>query len=102
MNLENYAACFKALGDETRLQIVEMLKCGKMCACKILEKFNITQPTLSYHMKILTDSGLVFVEKVGTWNHYSLNTEMINFISNFLNKKEKCKNEEKCVCEKLK
>ncbi|MGN1052420.1 MAG: ArsR/SmtB family transcription factor, partial [Candidatus Scatosoma sp.] len=49
----------KALGEETRIKIFGMLRGGKLCACKILEKFNISQPTLSHHMKILCDSGLV-------------------------------------------
>ena len=51
----DYAPVFKALGDTTRLKIIEMLSCGELCACDFLECFEITQPTLSYHMKILTD-----------------------------------------------
>ena len=47
------AGWFKALADPTRLEIVDMLSCGELCACKILERFQITQPTLSHHMKIL-------------------------------------------------
>lgn len=50
----------KALSDETRLEIFTMLSQDELCACKILEKFQITQPTVSYHMKILCESGLVF------------------------------------------
>ena len=45
----------KALSDTNRLEIVQMLSDGEKCGCKILDKFNITQPTLSYHMKILVD-----------------------------------------------
>lgn len=66
---------FKALADETRLKIIEMLSSGEMCACKILEEFEITQPTLSYHMKILTESGLVNGRRDGAWMRYSLNEE---------------------------
>jgi len=84
MEFTKYALCFKALGDETRVEIINMLRSGKMCACKILEKFDITQPTLSYHMKHLTDSGLVIVEKEGIWNHYSLNKELMDSLINFL------------------
>ena len=47
------AEMFKVLSDSNRLQIIDMLSCGEMCACKILEKFNITQPTLSHHLKVL-------------------------------------------------
>jgi ArsR family transcriptional regulator, arsenate/arsenite/antimonite-responsive transcriptional repressor len=66
---------FKALADETRLQIVEMLIAGELCACKIQENFNITQPTLSYHMKILTDCGLVNGRREGAWMRYTLSKE---------------------------
>ncbi|MFA6866358.1 MAG: metalloregulator ArsR/SmtB family transcription factor [Clostridia bacterium] len=87
MEKKDIAICFKALSDETRLNIVEMLKGGSMCACKILEQFNITQPTLSYHMKSLVASGLVSVIKVGVWNHYTINKEMLKELSEnlFLN-----------------
>ncbi|WP_330363827.1 metalloregulator ArsR/SmtB family transcription factor, partial [Butyrivibrio sp. WCD2001] len=48
----------KALGDPNRMEIVKMLSDQEKCGCKLLEKFDITQPTLSHHMKILVDSGL--------------------------------------------
>lgn len=67
-----YIPMFKALADETRLKIIHMLSEGELCACKILEQFNITQPTLSYHMKLLTESGLVDARKEGAWMKYSL------------------------------
>ena len=66
---------FKALADETRLSILHMLKDGELCACKIQERFDITQPTLSYHMKILTQCGLVKSRKDGLWMRYSLIAE---------------------------
>jgi len=84
MDYKNIANIFKALGDETRLQIVDMLKSGTMCACKLLEKFEITQPTLSYHMKMLVDSGLVECEKRGIWNNYKINKEKFDELSNFI------------------
>ena len=62
-----YVSVFKALADETRLKIIQMLSSGELCACNILEEFNITQPTLSYHMKILTECGLVKGVKEGSW-----------------------------------
>lgn len=80
----DYVLMFKALSDETRLQIIDMLSEKELCACHILEKFNITQPTLSYHMKILKDGGIVNCSKNGSWMNYSLNEkvldEMINLI----------------------
>ena len=59
----------KALGDPNRMEIVKMLSDQEKCGCKLLEKFDITQPTLSHHMKILVDSGLVKDRKEGKW-HY--------------------------------
>lgn len=77
LNYEKQVAVFKALSDETRLHILEMLTMGELCACKILEKFQITQPTLSYHMKTLSQAGLVNSRKEGKWTHYSLNEETL-------------------------
>ena len=71
----NNHACvpvLKALADETRLSILHMLQDGELCACKIQEHFDISQPTLSYHMKILSQSGLVKSRKDGLWMRYSL------------------------------
>lgn len=72
-NYGEYALFMKALADETRVKIFDMLSEGELCACNILEKFNITQPTLSYHMKILCDSGLVNGRRDGVWIKYSIN-----------------------------
>jgi ArsR family transcriptional regulator len=87
MTYEDYAEICKALGDPTRAHIFDMLKSGEMCACKILDAFRITQPSLSYHMKMLTESKLVLCEKDGKWNHYSLNWETINDMIVFLKSK---------------
>ena len=65
-------AIYKALADETRLRILHMLTEGEMCANKILETFEISQPTLSYHMKILSSCGLVSSRKDGFWIMYSI------------------------------
>jgi len=82
--LGEYAVIFKALGDETRLKILTMLTKGKTCACHILEAFHFTQPTLSYHMKQLTDSGLVNADKDGKWVYYSINCERISLLREFI------------------
>ena len=73
MNESEIAISCKALGDETRVQIIKMLTDGELCACKILDAFNITQPTLSHHMKTLTDCNLVNWRKEGKWTYYSIN-----------------------------
>ncbi|MGI6550090.1 MAG: ArsR/SmtB family transcription factor [Syntrophomonadales bacterium] len=72
----------KALADETRLRIFNMLSSGELCACKILECFDITQPTLSYHMKVLCDSGLVEGRRDGVWMRYSLNRDALAALRN--------------------
>ena len=74
----------KALSDTNRLEIVQMLSDGEKCGCKILDKFNITQPTLSHHMKILVDCELVNDRKEGKWQHYSLNKTVIREASSFI------------------
>jgi len=94
--LSEYAVIFKALSDETRLRILTMLTKGKTCACKILEKFHFTQPTLSYHMKQLTDSGLVDGEKDGKWVHYSINSERLELLREFIAKVNEIENSPDC------
>lgn len=89
-----FVPVFKALADETRLKIIEMLSSGEMCACKILEEFNITQPTLSYHMKVLTDCGLVNGIRDGAWMRYSLNATKEKELRLFLEQLFKRKNNE--------
>ena len=64
---------FKALGDEKRLRILSLLRQGERCACVLLEDLNLSQPTLSHHMKILCDARLVTGRKEGKWVYYSLN-----------------------------
>jgi len=84
MNTNDVALICKALGDPNRLEIVQMLSDGEKCGCKLLERFEITQPTLSHHMRILVDCGLVIDRKEGKWHHYSLNCETINSYKGFI------------------
>ncbi|MDO5532200.1 helix-turn-helix transcriptional regulator [Sutterella sp.] len=66
------ARVFKALGDENRLRILALLRGGERCACRLLDDLQITQPTLSHHMKLLVDAGLVTGRREGKWTHYSI------------------------------
>jgi len=84
MNIADVALICKALGDNNRLQIVRMLSEGEKCACRILDAFDITQPTLSHHMKILCECGLVIARKEGKWQHYSINTDVCSEFSEFI------------------
>lgn len=61
-----------------------MLSDGEKCGCKLLEAFEITQPTLSHHMKILCECGLVETRKEGKWSHYSLNCETLSAFKAFI------------------
>lgn len=84
MDAMDVALICKALGDANRLEIVQMLSDGEKCGCKLLERFAITQPTLSHHMKILVDCGLVHDRKEGRWHHYSLNFETLTNYKSFI------------------
>lgn len=66
------AKVFKALCDPKRLAILEQLRSGEKCACVLQEPMDLTQSGLSYHMKILCDSGLVVSRQEGKWTHYRL------------------------------
>jgi len=69
------ARVFKAFCDERRQRILELLQTGEQCACKLIEGTGMPQSTLSYHMKILCESGIVHGREVGKWTHYRLNPD---------------------------
>lgn len=77
---QDMACIFKALGDENRIRILRLLHSGEKCACKLLEELNISQPTLSHHMKILCDAGIVAGRKEGKWTHYAISCEGVRKI----------------------
>lgn len=85
MEKQRSAMICKALADENRLKIVEMLTKGEMCACELLERLEITQPTLSHHMKVLNESRLVSIRKDGKWCHYSLNCSTLTEFREYIN-----------------
>ncbi|WP_024614468.1 metalloregulator ArsR/SmtB family transcription factor [Clostridium sp. Ade.TY] len=95
----------KAIADSNRLKIIDILSCGEKCACDILEYFDFTQPTLSHHMKVLMECGLVKCRKEGLWSYYSLNftntNKLILFLMNLTTDTDKCickeKNSNKCL-----
>lgn len=69
---EEHAKVFKAFCDEKRLRILELLRDGEKCACKLLENLDMGQSALSYHMKILVESGIVESRQEGKWTHYKI------------------------------
>lgn len=72
---EERAKIFKALCDEKRQKIIELLKSGEQCACVLLEQLDMPQSTLSYHMKILCESGIVEGRDEGKWTYYHISSE---------------------------
>ena len=87
---------FKAFADKNRLMIVDMLSCGELCACMILAKLKITQPTLSHHMRILCECGLVKGRREGNWIYYTLDEKKVQNFKDFL-----CTittDKEDCIC----
>lgn len=89
---------FRAMADETRARIVHILSCGELCACDILDYFDISQPTLSHHLNILVESGLVIARPEGKWTHYSLNRETIAFLERYC--KDVSRKSDTCLCKK--
>lgn len=74
--MKKIAEFYKALGDETRLKIVEMLSEQEMCVCEIIDRLNMSQPAISHHLKILRQAGLVTDSREGKWIYYSLNSSV--------------------------
>lgn len=77
MKAEELSLLASALSDTNRIEILRMLAVKELCACHILDYLGISQPTLSYHMKLLTGSGLVSASRRGKWTFYSLSRERL-------------------------
>ena len=88
----------KVLSDPKRLEIIDMLSCDELCACEILEQFDITQPTLSNDMKRLEDTNLVISRREGKNTYYIANKKILNEMQSDL--KEIFDSEEDCICNK--
>ena len=76
---EEQAKVFKAFCDEKRLQILELLRSGEKCACILVEQLGMAQSSLSYHMKILCESGIVDSRQDGKWTHYKISEKGSSF-----------------------
>ncbi len=100
MTREEVANVCKAMSDANRLRIIEMLSGGEKCGCELLEELQVTQPTLSHHLKVLGDCGLVTSRKEGKWQHYSIScerfTEYKEYIASVTCHKEKNKESSYC------
>ena len=83
---QEQAKVFKALCDPKRLAILEQLRSGEKCACRLQEPLDLTQSGLSYHMKILCDSGIVVSRQEGKWTHYRLSLSGRDYALDLLKK----------------
>ena len=96
------AKVFKAFCDENRLRILELLRSGEKCACVLLDDLHITQSTLSHHMKILCDAGVVSGRKEGKWVHYSIDPigagQAVALLRQQVTLDPSCQNVEPCCC----
>lgn len=90
------AKVLKAISEPKRLRIIDMLSCGELCACEILEEFHVTQPTLSHDMKLLVDAGLINDRREGKNIYYSLNHTIIQSFQETLGKVFRSKPD--CIC----
>lgn len=84
INDAKMAEIFKAFCDENRIKILKMLSSGEKCACKLLDAIDVSQPTLSHHMKILCDSGMVVGRKDGKWTYYSISDKGLKFAKEYI------------------
>ena len=84
VDYENISKKLKVISDPKRLRIIDILSCDQLCACEILEKFNISQPTLSHDMRKLEEAGLVTSEREGKNIYYSLDKASLDEIEDSL------------------
>lgn len=84
VDYENISKKLKVISDPKRLRIIDILSCDQLCACEILEKFNISQPTLSHDMRKLEEVGLVTSWREGKNTYYSLDKDSLDEIEDSL------------------
>lgn len=96
IQIEDKIEIFKALSDKNRLLILDMLSCGELCACDIMDGLNLTQPTISHHMKVLQTCQLVEARKEGKWVFYSINIEVVDELQGFI--KQLTSTKDNCIC----
>lgn len=100
MSYKELSTILKILSDPSRLEILDLLSCGELCACDLLEHFQFSQPTLSHHMKLLVANDLVTTRKVGNKHMYQLNHTLLESIQQNLNVIHTSNQE--CVCKNMK
>ena len=84
--LDESVGLYRALGDETRLRILQMLVGSEVCVCDLAGELEISQPLLSHHLKTLREAGLVQARRDGRWMHYSLDADVVEGLGGTLRK----------------
>ncbi|MEB6293440.1 ArsR/SmtB family transcription factor [Mammaliicoccus sciuri] len=100
MTYKELSSIFKIFSDPSRLEILDLLSCGELCACELLEHFQFSQPTLSHHMKSLIDNNLVTTRKNGNKHLYQLNHAILDDITQ--NLKVINTSNQRCLCKSMK
>ncbi|WP_323707106.1 metalloregulator ArsR/SmtB family transcription factor [Mammaliicoccus vitulinus] len=100
MSYKELSSIFKIFFDPIRLEILDLLSCGELCACELLEHFQFSQPTLSHHMKSLIDNNLVTTRKNGNKHMYQLNHAILDDITQ--NLKVINTSNQRCLCKSMK
>ena len=83
-DLQKLTRQFKALSDENRLQIIDMLRAGERCVCELIDELDLGQSLLSFHLKTLKDAGLVSDRREGRWAYYKLNPDAFDQLEEFV------------------
>src|ERR1700730_11620045 len=83
---QRMAAIAKGLGDPIRLQLVDVLRnhAGEVCVCELVPLFDLSQPTVSHHLKVLRDAGIVGSERRGLWAYYYVNSDSLKELDKWL------------------
>jgi ArsR family transcriptional regulator len=83
---ERMAKIAKALGDPIRMQLVDVLRrhAGKVCVCELVPLFDLSQPTVSHHLKVLREAGIVGSERRGLWAYYYVQPEALEELADWL------------------
>jgi len=93
----DYDKLFKVFSDKNRIEIIRFLSKGVCCSCQFIDQFDVSQPTMTYHLKQIRESGLADTTKEGTWIKYKINNNVIDEMIEFLNEL-KLNNNEGCKC----
>ncbi|MDW8799354.1 ArsR/SmtB family transcription factor [Staphylococcus pseudoxylosus] len=100
MSYKNLSVVLKVLSDSSRLEILDLLSCGELCACDLLEHFQFSQPTLSHHMKSLVENNIVTTRKDGNKHMYKLNHAILDDVKQNLTIINT--SDQRCICKNVK